>query len=149
MRKLQNTSNYQTCCYQDYHQDLSRSVYLNGFFHVFCGEGTVVRANIGFIEEFSEIIVWPTEAAVQDSRQGRFRIAAVGRSMVTTVGADEGEKREATSNQRASALHVKREQPRKDHQQRRQARRDIVGHIVDTSRPTAEVLIALCPVANH
>ena len=92
MRKLQNTSNYQICCYQDYHQDLSRSVYLNGFFHVFCGEGAVVRANIGFVEEFSEIIVWPSESAVEDARQGCFWISAVGRSMIAAVFCDKTEK---------------------------------------------------------
>ena len=89
MRKLQNTFNYQTCCYQDYHQDLSRSVYSDGCFHIFGGEGTVVSADVGFVEKFAEVVVGTTEAAVEDGSKGGFWIAAVGRGVVASVFMDE------------------------------------------------------------
>ena len=92
MRKLQNTSNYQTCCNQDYHQDLSRSVYLNGCFHVVSSEGTIVRADVGFVEKFAEVVVGTTKAAVEDGGEGGFWIAAVGRGVVAAVFCDKSEK---------------------------------------------------------
>ena len=74
------------------HENLGRSIDTNGFFHIFGGEETAVGAYVGLIEEFAEIVVWTTKAAVEDGCEGGFRVAAVGRGVASSVGTDESEK---------------------------------------------------------
>lgn len=71
------------------HENLGRSIDTNGFSHVFGGEGTAVGAYVGLIEEFAEIVVWTTKAAIEDGGEGGFWVAAVGRGVVAAVFADE------------------------------------------------------------
>ena len=78
--------------YNSNHKNFGRSIDANGFFHIFGGEGTAVGAYVGLIEEFAEIVVWTTKAAVEDGGEGGFRVAAVGRGVASSVGTDESEK---------------------------------------------------------
>ena len=74
---------------QYYHQNLCRTVYSDGCFHIFGGEGTIVCADVGFIEKFAEVVVGTAEAAIEDGGKGGFWIAAVGRGVVASEFADE------------------------------------------------------------
>ena len=74
------------------HKNLGRSINANGFFHIFGGEETAVGAYVGLIEEFAEIVVGTTKAAVEDGGEGGFWVAAVGRGVASSVGTDESEK---------------------------------------------------------
>ena len=57
--------------------------------HVGGSEGTIVGADVGFVEELAEIVVGTTKAAIEDGGEGGLGISAVGRSVVAGVFADE------------------------------------------------------------
>ena len=51
---------------------------MDGSFHVVGGQRAVVVADIGFVEQLAEIIVWTAETAIEDASQSCLRVAAVG-----------------------------------------------------------------------
>jgi hypothetical protein len=60
--------------------------------HVGGSEGPIVRADVGFVEELAEVVVGATKATIEDGGEGRLGIAAVGRSVASSVLTDESEK---------------------------------------------------------
>ena len=71
--------------YNSNHKNFGRSIDANGFFHIFGGEETAVGAYVGLIEEFAELVLGTTEAAVEYGGKGGLGIAAVGRGVVAAV----------------------------------------------------------------
>ena len=64
--------------------------------HVGSSEGTIVCADVGFVEELAEIVVGATKATIEDGGEGGLGIAAVGRGVVTGVFADKTEGAQTT-----------------------------------------------------
>ena len=59
------------------------------FLHVGSSQFASVITDIGFIEQFPEIVVRTSKATIEDAGQGSLRIAAVGRGMTAAVLANE------------------------------------------------------------
>ena len=87
--KLHNYSDNHAKHDQKNHDDLCRSVYPDGFFHVGRRQRTVVGADIGLVEQLSEVIVGTAETTVKNPSHGCFGVAAIGTGMVATIAPDE------------------------------------------------------------
>ena len=70
------------------HHHLGEAIDAGGSAHVGSGERTVVGADKGFVNQLPEVIVRTAEAAVEDARQSRLRITAVGAREKATVFPD-------------------------------------------------------------
>ena len=71
--------------YQQEHEDLGKTVDADGSVHVLGVQFPVVLADVGFIEEFAEVVVGTTKAAVECPGEGCLRVAAVGAGMARAV----------------------------------------------------------------
>ena len=60
--------------------------------HVVSGEQSVVFADVGFIEELTEVGMRTTKAAIEDAGKGSFWVATVGGCMTSSIFMDESEK---------------------------------------------------------
>ena len=76
-----------------------------------------------------------TKATIQNTSKGSLGITAIGTCMVPAVLPHKTEQVHSPDSQ--------------DHQKSRDTCRDIVGHVVDMCRPTAEVLMPFSLIANH
>ena len=79
------------CGGEDDHQDFGGAVDADSCFHVGGSKLAVVRADVGFVEKFAEVVVGTTKAAIEDGGKGGLGIAAVGRDVVASVLPDEFE----------------------------------------------------------
>ena len=70
---------------QGEHQEFGEAVDAGGGVHVGGGQFAVIFADVGFVEEFAEVVVGTAEAAVEDTGQGGFGVAAVGAGVATAV----------------------------------------------------------------
>ena len=118
---------------------LGHTIHADSRLHIGSRQLAVVLADIGFVEDLTEIIVRTAEPAVEDARKGCLGISAVGRSMAPAVAPDESEERETERDECIGQKHEKG----------RQASRDEVGHVIDASRPATKVLETLRPVTDH
>ena len=70
---------------QQEHEDLGKAVDADGGVHILSGQFPVVLADIGFVEEFAEVVVGTTETAVECAGEGSLRVAAIGAGMARAV----------------------------------------------------------------
>lgn len=123
---------------QEDEEDLGAEADAEAEAHVGGGDGTVVGADVGFVEIFAEVVVGTAEAAVQDGGEGGLGPSAVGRGVLGSVVEDEAE----ACGEAGDPVH-------EGHAQGGEAGGDVVGHVVDAGGPAAEAQVAVGVVADH
>lgn len=87
-RGMKTKNNYQSKADS---QNLSSEANTDADTHVACRQGTRIRADIGLIDFFTEIVMCTAKTTVEQRSKSRFRPTAIGRSMLWAIAEKETE----------------------------------------------------------